>query len=177
MSRLSYLPKDSLFRKQMIHLIPATQYCNYINTSLWASQISTPHIYHFLFFPKTDKVTVKQKRPMTLYEQINRNNRIYMCIHTGFPGGSDSKDYTCNAGDLGSSPGLGRSPEGRLSNPLQYSPLESQGQRSLAGHSPRSHKESDMTEQLSIYTAYTHIYIQKFIIIEILALPLKMEGV
>ena len=100
-----------------------------------------------------------------------------MCIHTGFPGGSDSKDYTCNAGDLGSSPGLGRSPEGRLSNPLQYSPLESQGQRSLAGHSPRSHKESDMTEQLSIYTEYTHIYIQKFIIIEILALPLKMEGV
>ena len=158
----------------MIHLIPATQYCNYINTSLWASQISTPHIYHFPFFPKTDKVTVKQKRLVTLYEQINRNNRIYVCTHTGSPGGSDSKDYTCNVGDPGSSPGLGRSPEGRHSNPLQYSRLESQGQRSLAGHSPRGHKESDMTEQRSIYSAYTDIYIQKFILIEILALPLKM---
>ena len=95
----------------------------------------------------------------------------------GFLGGLDGKESSRIVGDLGSIPGLGRSPEGRLSNPLQYSPLESQGQRSLAGHSPRSHKESDMTEQLSIYTEYTHIYIQKFIIIEILALPLKMEGV
>ena len=29
----------------------------------------------------------------------------------GFLGGSDSKDSDCNAGDLGSIPGLGRSPE------------------------------------------------------------------
>ena len=29
----------------------------------------------------------------------------------GFPGGSDDKESTCNAGDLGSIPGLGRSPE------------------------------------------------------------------
>ena len=28
----------------------------------------------------------------------------------GFPGGSDGKESTCNAGDLGSVPGLGRSP-------------------------------------------------------------------
>ena len=28
----------------------------------------------------------------------------------GFPGGSDSKESTCNAGDPGSVPGLGRSP-------------------------------------------------------------------
>ena len=70
-----------------------------------------------------------------------------MCTHTGSPGSSDSKDYTCNVGDLGSSPGLGRYPEGRHSNPLQYSRLESQGQRSLAGHGPRGHKELDTTEQ------------------------------
>ena len=30
----------------------------------------------------------------------------------GFPGGSDGKESTCNAGDLGSTPGLGRSPGG-----------------------------------------------------------------
>ena len=42
----------------------------------------------------------------------------------GFPGGSDSKESTCNAGDLGSIPGLGRSPGGGHGNPLQYSCLE-----------------------------------------------------
>ena len=39
--------------------------------------------------------------------------------------------------DVGSIPGLGRSPGGRNGNPLQYSFLEkSHGQRSLMGYSP-----------------------------------------
>ena len=42
----------------------------------------------------------------------------------GFPGGSDSKESTCNAGDLGSIPGLGRSPGEGHDNPLQCSGLE-----------------------------------------------------
>ena len=42
----------------------------------------------------------------------------------GFPGGSDSKETTCNAGDLGSIPGWGRFPGGGHGNPLQYSCLE-----------------------------------------------------
>ena len=42
----------------------------------------------------------------------------------GFPGGSDSKGSTCNAGDPGSIPGLGRSPGEGNGNPLQYSCLE-----------------------------------------------------
>ena len=42
----------------------------------------------------------------------------------GFPDSSVGKEYTCNAGDLGSIPGLGRSPgEGKVC-PLQYSGLE-----------------------------------------------------
>ena len=40
------------------------------------------------------------------------------------PGGSDSKDSACNAGDLGSISGLGRFPGEEHSNPLQYSCLE-----------------------------------------------------
>ena len=69
----------------------------------------------------------------------------------GFPGGSDCKESTCNAGDLGSIPGLGRSPGGMHGNLLQYSCLEnSHGQKSLVGYSSWGHKESDMTEQLSI---------------------------
>ena len=42
----------------------------------------------------------------------------------GFPGGSDSKESACNAGDLGSIPGLGRSPGEGNGNPLWYSCLE-----------------------------------------------------
>ena len=42
----------------------------------------------------------------------------------GFPGRSDSKEFTCNAGDLGSVPGLGRAPGEGNGNPLQYSCLE-----------------------------------------------------
>ena len=40
-----------------------------------------------------------------------------------FPGGSESKESACNAGDLGLIPGQGRSPEERNGNPLQYSSL------------------------------------------------------
>ena len=65
----------------------------------------------------------------------------------GFPGGSDGKESACNAGDLGSIPGLGRSPGGGHGNPLHCSCLENlHGQRSLVGYSPWGHKESDMTE-------------------------------
>ena len=64
-----------------------------------------------------------------------------MCIYTtdsGFLGSSSGKikKSTCNAGDLGSIPGLGRSPGGRYGNPLQHSCLENpHGQRSLEGYS------------------------------------------
>ena len=51
----------------------------------------------------------------------------------------------CNAGDVGLIPGWGRSPG------------KSHGRRSLAGYSPRDHKQLDMTEQL------THTYIQKLL--------------
>ena len=37
-----------------------------------------------------------------------------------FLGGSDSKESACDVGDLGSIPGLGRSPGGEHGNPLQY---------------------------------------------------------
>ena len=66
------------------------------------------------------------------------------------PGGSDGKESTCNAGDLGSITGLGRSPGGGHSNPLKYSCLESlHGWRNLVGYSPWGCKELDTTEQLS----------------------------
>ena len=54
------------------------------------------------------------------------------------------KKSACNAGDVGSIPGSGRSPAEENGNPLQYSkwqptpnlPEKSHRQRSLAGYSP-----------------------------------------
>ena len=53
------------------------------------------------------------------------NSKIRLTIFfMGFPGGSEDKVSTCNAGDPGSIPGLGRSPGEGNGNPLQYSCLE-----------------------------------------------------
>ena len=64
----------------------------------------------------------------------------------GFPGGSDGKESTCDAGDLGSVPGSGRSSGGGNGSPLQYSFLENPMDRGAwwaAVH--RVAKESDTT--------------------------------
>ena len=56
------------------------------------------------------------------------------------------KNLPANAGDLrdaGSTPGSGRSPGGGHGNPLEYSCLESHGQRSLVGYSPWGGNEHD----------------------------------
>ena len=63
----------------------------------------------------------------------------------GFSRRSDSKESAYNSGDLGSIPGLGRSPEEGKLTPV-FLPGESHEQRSLAGYSPWGCKESDMTE-------------------------------
>ena len=47
-----------------------------------------------------------------------------MRILLGFPCGSAGKESACNVGDLGSIPGLGRSPGERNGYPLQYSGLK-----------------------------------------------------
>ena len=56
----------------------------------------------------------------------------------GFPGSSMGKEFACNVGDMGSTPGSGRSPEEGHGNPLQYSCLENpiDGGRSLGSYSP-----------------------------------------
>ena len=78
---------------------------------------------------------------------------------------SYGKESACSVGDLGSTPGLRRSPGGGHGNPLQYSfPENSHGQRSLAGYTPWGRKELDMTEQLT--HEHTHIHSMCIIINE-----------
>ena len=50
--------------------------------------------------------------------------RLLTPVFLGFPCGSAGKQSTCNAGDLGSIPGLGRSPGEGKGYPLKYSSLE-----------------------------------------------------
>ena len=63
----------------------------------------------------------------------------------GFPCALNGKKSACNVGDLGSIPGLGRSPEEGKGYPLQYSGLENS-----MGCIVHGVAESDMTEQLSL---------------------------
>ena len=73
-----------------------------------------------------------------------------MPTFSSFPGGSNGKESVCNAGVLGSIPGLGGSPGGGKGYPLQYS--------CLAGYSPWGSKVSDVTERLSTAAQKCGIY-------------------
>ena len=54
---------------------------------------------------------------------MKRKQNSTLCYYEGFPGGSDNKESACNAGDLCSIPGSGRSPGEGNGHPLQYSCL------------------------------------------------------
>ena len=50
-----------------------------------------------------------------------RRDRQTTPVFLGFPGGSEGKESTCNVGDPGSIPGMGRSSGEGIGYPLQYS--------------------------------------------------------
>ena len=62
----------------------------------------------------------------TTFHRDSLGARYLLCISTyeGFPDSLAGKESTCNAGDLGSIPGLVRSPEEGKGYPLQYPDLE-----------------------------------------------------
>ena len=71
-------------------------------------------------------IIYKHCRQILYHVSRKGNPRIleWVAYPLGFPGGSEVKPSACNAGDLGSIPGLGRSPGEGNGNPLQYSRLE-----------------------------------------------------
>ena len=70
-----------------------------------------------------------------------RRDRLPTPVFFGFPSGSAGEESTCNAGDLGSIPGLVRYPGERKGYPLQYS-----GMKNSMDYIPWGRKELDMTE-------------------------------
>ena len=64
-----------------------------------------------------------------------------MCVYEGFSRGSAGKKSACSAEDVGSIPGLGRSPGEGKAYPVQYSDRENS-----MDYSPWGCKESDTTE-------------------------------
>ena len=82
---------------------------------LWASHST----FMSLCFPN-HKMGIN-KAPQDKESERSLNTVVF---NLGFPGGSDGKASACNAGDLGSIPGSGRSPGEGNGNPLQYSCLE-----------------------------------------------------
>ena len=68
--------------------------------------------------------------------------QIINIIYGGFSCGSAGKESACDVGDVGSIPGLGRSPREEKGYPLQYPSLENS--KDCIVH------ELDMTERLSL---------------------------
>ena len=61
-------------------------------------------------------------------------------------------------------PGSGRSPGRGPGNPLQYSCLENpHGQRNMVGYSPWGHKESDTTDQLTLFSLWAEYFLKIYI--------------
>ena len=81
-------------------------------TSLYTSIYTSLYIYKYV--------------TLITYGLIYMCSLIYMLVHChmGFPGGSVIKNPPANAGDVGSIPGLGRSPGRGNGNTLQHPCLE-----------------------------------------------------
>ena len=77
----------------------------------------------------------------------------------GFPAGSDSKETSCNAGDLGSIPGSGRSLGEGNDFPLQYSCLENSMDRGAWWATV--HEVAKGQTQLSDSYTHTHTHTLK----------------
>ena len=117
--------------------------------SHWGSPYWVLPVYASLIAQLVKNPPAMQETPVWFlgWEIGGRKDRLPTSVFLCFPCGSADKESACNAGDLGSIPGLGRSPgEGeRLSTPVFW-PGEFQEQ-----YSPLGRKESDTTERLSLF--------------------------
>ena len=81
-------------------------------------------------------------------------NYLLTLLWLGFPCGSAGKESTCNAGDLGSIPGLGRSPGEGNGYPLQYSGLENSMDCIVHGVAKSGTRQSDFHFYFSVVPSH-----------------------
>ena len=79
--------------------------------------------FHLLWLPKYAEKQIQQNKSGLLSVWLEFENLHASLFCGGFPGVSGVKNLPTNAGDVGSSPGLRRSPGEGNSSPLQYSCL------------------------------------------------------
>ena len=101
----------------------------------------------FFFFLSCDCIITLE--PNFFFFFFTSEDRLPTPVFLGFPCGSAGNESFCNAGDLGSIPGLGRSPGERKGYPFHYSGLENS-----LDYSPWGCKKSDRTERLSFFYFY-----------------------
>ena len=105
---------------------------------------------------------------------------ILLMYILGFPGGSDSRESACNAGDLKSIPDLGKSPGEGNGYPLQYSGLENYMDRGAwVGHDLVTFIFiTDLQSCVNIYyTAKWFSYAHIYILLHILFLYYLSQGI
>ena len=78
--------------------------------------------YYHPSFKRGNQSTEKLNKLLKVTQQIVETE--FTPRQSDFPGGLAGKESTCNAGDLGSIPGLGRSHGEENSDLLQYSGLQ-----------------------------------------------------
>ena len=98
---------------------------------------------------------------MFKYQTGKKAELYYLIIQMGFPGGSDGKESSCNAGDTGSIPGLGESPREENDYPLHYSclenPMDQRAWWATTSKCPKLYQKSNKTAGKSTYNAYESI--------------------
>ena len=116
-------------------LVFKRRYCNLCYIYIKVRLLILIHLFSSSEFPRYLNLN------LTKFLGINSIYFWYQCYTVStcvakhhFPGGSDSEESTCNAGDLGLIPGLGRFPWRRAWQPIPvFLPGESPWKRSLAG--------------------------------------------
>ena len=124
---------------------------------------STSHASKFYLWNILNVIKVFWKR----YKSIHNYFIMFLTLNSGlgFPGGPESKESACNAGDLGLVSGfglwVGKIPWKReWKPPPVFLPGESHEQRSLAGYSPCVCKKSYSTEKLTLFFHFHSGYIR-----------------
>ena len=104
--------------------------------SSWPVGLSLPHLAATLVQVYLEPFLLPSTSSLAIKETFERPNHIFFLdwgkkciwtvysIHLDFLCGSAGKESACNVGDLGSIPGLGRSPGEGKGFPLQYSGLQ-----------------------------------------------------